>query len=154
MTIRTSERRVSFKRPFVLGRWGEVLPAGDYSVETDEELLDCISFPAYRRIVTLIHLHAGPDSPGLTRTAVIDPRDLDAALSRDAAPETPVDRVPCQEMTEVSGRLQMEKADLTVEEQNVDERTLRASEKKMEPAVGLKPLAILRIIEVLTARRR
>ena len=97
MMIRTSEKTVSFKRPFVLGRLDEVLPAGAYSVETDEELLEGISFPAYRRILTLIHLHAEPGSPGLTRTATIDPNELEAALVRDSAPaEAPVDRGPSQ----------------------------------------------------------
>jgi hypothetical protein len=63
-----------------------VLPAGTYSVETDEELLEGISFPAYRRILTLIHLHAKPGHPGLTQTLTVDPNELDAALKRDQAP--------------------------------------------------------------------
>jgi hypothetical protein len=60
MTIRTSKKTVIFRRPFVLGGFDEVVPAGAYSVETDEELLEGISFPAYRRILTLIQLHAQP----------------------------------------------------------------------------------------------
>ena len=47
MTIRTSKKTETFKRPFVLGGFDEVLPAGTYSVETDEMLLEGISFPAY-----------------------------------------------------------------------------------------------------------
>ena len=45
MTIRTSEKTVTFRNPFVIGGFDEVLPAGVYSVETDEELLEGISFP-------------------------------------------------------------------------------------------------------------
>ena len=86
MTIRTSEKTVTFTNPFVLGGFDEVLPAGVYSVETDEELLEGISFPAYRRILTVIHLHAEPNKPGLARTMTVDPNDLDAALQRDQAP--------------------------------------------------------------------
>ncbi len=86
MTIRTTKKTVTFSRPFVLGGSDEVLPAGAYIVETDEELLEGISFPAYRRILTLIHLHAEPDHPGLTRTLTIDPNELEAALTRDHAP--------------------------------------------------------------------
>jgi hypothetical protein len=85
MTIRTSKKTVTFRRPFVLGGFDEVLPAGAYSVETDEELLEGISFPAYRRILTVIHLHAEPGYPGLTQTFTIDPNELDAALIRDQA---------------------------------------------------------------------
>jgi hypothetical protein len=77
---------VTFKRPFVLGDFDEVQPAGAYRVETDEELLEGISFPAYRRTLTLIHLHAQPGHPGRTQMLDIDPNDLEAALMRDQAP--------------------------------------------------------------------
>jgi hypothetical protein len=91
MTIRTSKKTVTFSRPFVLGGFDEVLPAGAYSVETDEELLEGISFPAYRRISTLIRLHAKSGQPGRSQTLTIDPNELDAALKRDQAPaEIPV----------------------------------------------------------------
>jgi hypothetical protein len=52
MTTRTSNKTVTFRRPFVLGGFDEVLPAGAYCVETDEELLEGMSFPAYRRILS------------------------------------------------------------------------------------------------------
>ena len=86
MKIRTSKKTVTFRRPFVLGGFDEVLPAGAYSVETDEELLEGISFPAYRRILSVIRLHAKPGHPGLTQTLTIDPNELDAALKRDQVP--------------------------------------------------------------------
>ncbi len=86
MTIRTSMKTVTFRKPFVLGGFDEVLPAGAYSVETDEELLEGISFPAYRRILTLMHLHAEPGHPGVERLLTVDPRELDEALERDQAP--------------------------------------------------------------------
>ena len=91
MTIRTSKKTVTFRRSFVLGGFDEVLPAGAYRVETDEELMEGISFPAYRRILTLIHLHPKSGHPGFTQTLTIDPNELDAALKRDQAPaEIPV----------------------------------------------------------------
>jgi hypothetical protein len=86
VTTRTSKKTVTFRRPFVLGGFDEVLPAGAYSVETDEELLEGISFPAYRRVSTLIHLHAKPGQPGRSQTLTIDPNELDAALKRDQSP--------------------------------------------------------------------
>ncbi len=86
MTTRMSEKTVTFRRPFVLGGFDEVLPAGAYGVETDEELLEGISFPAYRRILTVIRLHAKPGHPGVTQTLTIDPNELDAALERDRPP--------------------------------------------------------------------
>ena len=86
MTMRTTEKTITFNKPFTLAGIGEVLPAGAYRVETDEELLQGISFHAYRLVQTLIHLPAKSGNRGLARTLTIDPKDLDAALKRDHAP--------------------------------------------------------------------
>ena len=85
MTIRTTSKTVTFVRPFVLDGLDEVQPAGTYDVETDEELLDTVSIRAYRRVSTLVHLHALPSSPRVPRTVTIDPVELDAVLAEDAA---------------------------------------------------------------------
>lgn len=85
MATRTTIKTVTFERPFVLGDFDEVQPAGAYRVETDEELLEGLSFPAYRRTLTLIHLHPQPDHPGQTQMLDINPIDLEAALERDRA---------------------------------------------------------------------
>lgn len=122
MTIRTSEKTVTFRNPFVLGGFDEVLPAGAYSVETDEELLEGISFPAYRRILTVIHLHAEPNTPGLTRTLTIDPNELDAALQRDqASAEVPVARNASQEVLKETPDSRQEAADRQAMERGEDE---------------------------------
>lgn len=84
MTIRTSVKTVTFARPFILDGLDEVQPAGSYVVETDEELLESVSFPVYRRIMTLIRLPARPTHPGSSRAVTIEPQELDAALARDA----------------------------------------------------------------------
>lgn len=85
MTIRTTTMTVTFERPFVLSGLDETLPAGDYTVETDEELLEGLSFPAYRRTSAFIKLHPKSGRPGHTRTLTVDPNELDAALQRDRA---------------------------------------------------------------------
>ena len=87
MIVRTSKTTETFKRPFNLGEIDEVLPAGVYTVETDDELLDGLSFLAYRRVLTLFHLHPSRSHPGLFRTLTIDPKELDAALMRDQMAE-------------------------------------------------------------------
>lgn len=86
MTIRTIKIAVTFAKPFRIGAFDEELPAGVYDVETDEELLEGVSFLAYRRISALIHLHAEAGRPGLRQTLTIDPKELDAALLRDRSP--------------------------------------------------------------------
>lgn len=81
MPVRTSRKTVTFTRPFVLSGMDGVQPAGTYTVETDEELLQDLSFPAYRRIATLIFLPAQPGSTILAQVATIDPLELEAALN-------------------------------------------------------------------------
>ena len=83
MTTRTTTRTVSFTRPFMLGEFSEQFPAGRYAIETDEELLDGMLFPAYLRGVTAMQLITDR-RPGITEPAVIDPFQLDAALALDA----------------------------------------------------------------------
>jgi hypothetical protein len=55
MPTRTTKRTVTFTKPFVLGDFDEVLPAGDYVVDTDEDLLHGLSFSAFIRVSTIIH---------------------------------------------------------------------------------------------------
>ena len=80
MTIRTSEKTVIFERPFILSGFDQLLQAGAYRVQTDEELMEGISFPAYRRVATLLHIET---VPGVSQTLTVDPKDLDEALKRD-----------------------------------------------------------------------
>ena len=61
-------------------------PAGTYTVETDEELLQTWSLPAYRRISTLMRLTTRPRGTVLTQIVEVNPLELAAVLSRDAQP--------------------------------------------------------------------
>jgi hypothetical protein len=45
MTMRTRSKTVTFAFPFLLKGVDRVLPAGDYRVVTDEELIEGLSFP-------------------------------------------------------------------------------------------------------------
>jgi hypothetical protein len=122
MTIRTSKKTVTFSRPFVLGGFDEALPAGAYRVEMDEELLEGISFPAYQKILTLLHLHPKPGRPGLTQTLTIDPNELDAALERDQAPGAkPADTDTGQMMLKTTRQSRQEEADRQAIERAEDE---------------------------------
>jgi hypothetical protein len=85
MSIRTSAKTVIFSRPFSLKKGVDrVLPAGDYRVLTDEELIEGLSFPVYRRVSTMIFLPAEFHRPGSVELVTIDPLDLLAAEDRDA----------------------------------------------------------------------
>ena len=87
MTVRTTSKTVTFVHPFNLSGMDETQPAGTYTVETDEELLQALSLPAYKRISTLIRLPARPRSTVMTQIVEVDPLELAAALARDAPPD-------------------------------------------------------------------
>jgi hypothetical protein len=85
MIARSLSKTVVFNRPFLLKGIDRTLPAGSYRVVTDEELLDGISFAAYRRVATMIFVPAAPGASS-GEMVTIDPLDLQAALDRDAPP--------------------------------------------------------------------
>lgn len=85
MKQRTTANTVTFRAPFKLNGFDEVLPAGSYSVETEEELLQSLSFEAYRRVSTVLRIPAQSGNPILARILPINPEDLEAALKRDQA---------------------------------------------------------------------
>ena len=78
MTIRTSRKTVTFGNPFSLAGVDRVLPAGKYEVVTDEELIEGLSFPVYRRVATMMTV----PTPSVELFSV-DPLDLVAACRRD-----------------------------------------------------------------------
>jgi hypothetical protein len=59
------------------------LPAGDYVIETEEELIQGLSFPAYRRVSTALHVDRIPGRPGQKESWQIEPEALEAALALD-----------------------------------------------------------------------
>ena len=82
---RTTRTSVHFARPFVLAGVDGEQPPGTYEVETDEERLDGLSFPVYRRVETRICLPWQTMGAAGNQIVVVNPDDLAAALARDAA---------------------------------------------------------------------
>jgi hypothetical protein len=83
MTIRTTRKTITFTRPFCLNKAEELLPPGTYALDTDEELIDGLSFLAYRRIATLLHLPSISSKSATSEVVTVDPVELEAALDRD-----------------------------------------------------------------------
>lgn len=75
---------MSFARPFLLKGIDRVLAAGQYKVITDEELIEELSFPVYRRVATMIFVPADSQNSSSVEMVAIDPRDLQDAQDRDA----------------------------------------------------------------------
>ena len=75
----TSSKTVTFAHPFLLKGVDRILPAGDYRIVTDEELIEELSFPVYRRVATMIFVPAESGSASTVEMVTIDPQDLQAA---------------------------------------------------------------------------
>jgi hypothetical protein len=56
MTLRTHRETLTFTHPFTLSGVEDVQAPGTYTVQTDEELLEGLSFLAYQRVATVIFL--------------------------------------------------------------------------------------------------
>ena len=85
MTTRTRRKFVIFRNPFELKDVGRVLPPGSYEVVTDEELVEGLSFPVYRRVATMIMVPAPAPRGSSTELLNINPDQLAAAEARDAS---------------------------------------------------------------------
>jgi hypothetical protein len=82
---RSQTKSVVFEHPFELKGVDRILPPGDYRVVTDEELIEELSFPVYRRVATMIFVPADSQNATSVEMVTIDPRDLQGAQDRDAA---------------------------------------------------------------------
>jgi hypothetical protein len=86
MADRTTESIVTFQRAFTLSSVEGSLPAGRYRVVVDEDEISGLSFVAFRRTATLLHVPAISASAVTCQMIVIDPAELDTALVADLGP--------------------------------------------------------------------
>lgn len=81
---RTKRSTLTFSRAFTLEGLERSFPPGAYELVTDEELIEGLSFPAYRRVASWI-LTPAQNSSSATEMIMIDPVELAAAHAQDAA---------------------------------------------------------------------
>jgi hypothetical protein len=84
MTLRSRREVVTFKHAFQMRGIDRLLPAGDYEVITDEEMIEGLSFAAFRRVATMIIVPAAT-SRGSTEMISIGSIDLANAQRVDAS---------------------------------------------------------------------
>ncbi|PRY84363.1 hypothetical protein [Donghicola tyrosinivorans] len=85
MNMRSTRSTVTFSNAFTLPGYPDGLPAGDYEVLVEEELLQGLSFEAYRRTATYLTVRGRSGHAGHTELRAISESDLKEALGRDAA---------------------------------------------------------------------
>lgn len=83
MTMRTRRETITFAHPARIQGIDRLLPAGDYQVLTDEEMIEGLSFPSFRRIATMIMVPSAPPHHSMEMLAITSV-DLEAAQQRDA----------------------------------------------------------------------
>ncbi len=77
--MRTTRESVTFAHPFSLDGIEGLQPAGTYAVDIDEDLIEGLSFLAYRRVSTTIYLPLASGGRGSVQAVRVDPRELDTA---------------------------------------------------------------------------
>ena len=85
MLSRTHREEILFRRPFRLVGWTADQPAGSYTVETEEELIEGLSFPAWRRVSTML-MRRRAGSPVHEEAIPVEPQELLVLQKADQAP--------------------------------------------------------------------
>ncbi|MBL3554274.1 hypothetical protein JMM63_06595 [Rhodovulum sulfidophilum] len=85
MNVRSSRSTLTFSNPFTLPGYPGELPAGDYALLVEEELLQGLSFEAYRRTATYLTVRGRGRHAGRSELRAISDSDLKEALNRDQA---------------------------------------------------------------------
>ena len=84
--MRTTETMVTFRHPFTLAALEAAQPAGTYRVVTEEELIPGLSFPAFRRTATMLHLPALSAAGGVHQVVELDAVEWTALVAADERP--------------------------------------------------------------------
>ncbi len=84
--LRKSQRVATFVKPFRVSGLDGVQPPGSYSVELEEELIDGLSFPAYRRVSAVLLVPGPPGSGILVQAVTVSGAELDEIERIDALP--------------------------------------------------------------------
>lgn len=85
MTTRTRRETIHFKHPFRIKGVDRLLSPGDYEVVTDEEQIEGLSFPAFRRIATMIMVPGAPPHQSSTEMLSISSVELSNSQRIDAS---------------------------------------------------------------------
>ena len=81
---RTRRETVHFKHPFNMKGIGRLLPPGPYEIVADEEMIEGLSFPCFRRIATMIMVPGAASHIASMEMVSISSTDLFDAQRDDA----------------------------------------------------------------------
>lgn len=85
MLTRSTRSKVTFSNDFTIGISPRKLPAGTYEIVVEEELLQGLSFEAYRRTATYLIVRGRGRNAGQTTMHMTTIEDLEQATACDRA---------------------------------------------------------------------
>ena len=85
MTTRSRRETVHFKHSFQIRGVDRLLPPGAYEVIADEEMIEGLSFPCFRRVATLMMIPGAPPRSATMEMISISSIDLSDAQRNDAS---------------------------------------------------------------------
>ena len=85
MTTRSRRETVHFRHSFRLNGIDRQLAPGAYEIITDEEMIEGLSFPCYRRVATMIMVPGAPPRHSSVEMISISSVDLSDAQRIDAS---------------------------------------------------------------------
>ncbi|GGF80942.1 hypothetical protein GCM10011402_36930 [Paracoccus acridae] len=103
MFTRTSTSVVEFKHAFVVPGSDKEFPPGRYEVLVEEELLEGLSFAAYRETGAYLLVYGKGHNSGPTEMRPTSSAYLSLALKRDALLDAPVERAGSAPPSEMAG---------------------------------------------------
>jgi hypothetical protein len=85
VTTRSRRETVHFKHSFRIRGVDRLLPPGPYEIITDEELIEGLSFPCFRRVATLMMIPGAAPRQSTTEMISISSVDLSDAQREEAS---------------------------------------------------------------------
>ena len=85
MTTRSRGETITFKHPFRIKGVDRLLSSGAYEIITDEEMIEGLSFAAFRRVATMIMVPAAAPRSSTMEMISIGSVDLSDAQRVDAS---------------------------------------------------------------------
>ena len=85
MLTRSTRSMVTFSKDFTIGDNQRELPAGTYEIVVEEELIQGLSFEAYRRTATYLMVRGRGSNAGQTTMQTTLKEELEHAMACDRA---------------------------------------------------------------------
>jgi hypothetical protein len=89
MTMRSRRETIHFRHPFRIKGIDRLLSPGAYEVITDEEMIEGLSFPCFRRVATMMMVpgaapnRASMEMISISSVDLSDAQCIDASASRE-----------------------------------------------------------------------